>query len=223
MRASQPGTRWGAVLVVVAAVGCGQGGSVGPTAPTGASGPVVAGWFRDVTDEAGVAVVYRNGEEANRYAILESLGGGVAVLDYDGDGRLDLFFPTGGRFEGADAKQLHGLPPKLYRNLGGWKFQDVTAAAGLDRLSDGQPWFYSHGASVADYDRDGRPDLLATDYGRLALFHNEPSEGGIHLSSLLPRLSANHISRVRFVARSAEGATESVTVEVRYHGQSARH
>jgi hypothetical protein len=134
--------------------------------------------FRDVTAETGVDFTYRNGEEADRYAILESLGGGVAVLDYDGDGRLDLFFPGGGYFGGADKRQVKGHPPKLYRNLGGSKFEDVTAAAGLDRLDGGCDWFYTHGAAVADYDRDGWPDLLVTGYGRVALFHNEPDGKG---------------------------------------------
>jgi enediyne biosynthesis protein E4 len=50
---------------------------------------------------------------------------------------------------------------------------DVTAAVGLDTLADGAPWFYTHGVAVADYDRDGWPDLLVTGYGRVALFRNE--------------------------------------------------
>ena len=110
--------------------------------------------------------------------ILEVMGGGCSVLDYDGDGRLDLFFPGGGFFDGPDNKQIKGHPPKLYRNLGGLRFVDATDAAGLGALADGQPWFYSHGAAACDYDRDGWPDLLMTGYGRHALWHNEPDAGG---------------------------------------------
>jgi hypothetical protein len=129
--------------------------------------------FRDVTAESGVSFTYRNGEEAGHFVILESLGGGVALLDYDGDGLLDLFLTGGGYFRGEDKKQIEGYPSKLYRNLGDWKFQDVTAAAGLDR-----PLFYTHGAAVADYDRDGWPDLVVTGWRRLALYHNEPDGRG---------------------------------------------
>ncbi|HJT78536.1 MAG TPA: VCBS repeat-containing protein, partial [Gemmataceae bacterium] len=130
-------------------------------------------WFRDVTAASGVDFTYHNGEEADQFSILESLGGGVALLDYDGDGLLDIFVTGGGVFEGPDKHRIQGLPCKLYRNLGGWRFEDVTHAAGLD-----QPWWYTHGAAVADYDRDGWPDLLVTGYGRLALFHNEPDGKG---------------------------------------------
>jgi hypothetical protein len=133
--------------------------------------------FEDVTAASGLSCTYRNGEEsADHRAILESLGGGVALLDYDGDGLLDVFVTGGGLYAGPEQKDIVGLPCKLYKNLGHCRFQDVTAEAGLGSLAGGQPWFYSHGAAVADYDRDGWPDLLVTGWGRLALFHNVPAD-----------------------------------------------
>ncbi len=129
--------------------------------------------YQDVTRACGLDCTYHNGEEAGQLTILESLGGGVALFDYDGDGLLDIFVTGGGFFDGPDHKQIKGLPCRLYRNRGNWHFQDVTRAVGLDTVG-GQPWFYNHGAAVADYDRDGFPDLLVTGYGRVALFHNVP-------------------------------------------------
>src|SRR5262249_53812361 len=107
--------------------------------------------FVDVTHVCGIDFTYHNGEEAGHYAILESLGGGVGLLDYDGDGLLDIFVTGGGFFDGPDKKQIKGHPCRLYRNLGGMKFRDVTREAGLGPLS-----FYSHGCAVGDYDGDGR-------------------------------------------------------------------
>jgi hypothetical protein len=112
-----------------------------------------------------VAFTYRNGEEANHYAIIESLGGGVALFDYDQDGLLDIFIPGGGYYQG---KQVLGYPCKLYRNLGHFRFQDVTAAVGLEGVS----YPYSHGAAAWDYDCDGWLDLLITGYNRLVLLKN---------------------------------------------------
>jgi hypothetical protein len=129
--------------------------------------------FRDVAEESGVRFTYRNGEEAQQFTILEVVGGGVALLDYDGDGLLDIFLTGGGWFDGPDKKTLRGHPCKLFRNLGNWKFADVSKQAGLD-LS----WPYNHGADVADYDRDGWPDLVVTSFGRLILLHNEPDGKG---------------------------------------------
>jgi hypothetical protein len=129
--------------------------------------------FADVTASSGIRFAYRNGEDTSPHlSILESLGGGVALIDFDGDGLLDVFLPGGGYFAGPDKKEIRGHPCKLYKNLGGYRFQDVTEAAGLESLADGHPWFYTHAAAVADYDRDGWPDLLVTGWGRIALFHN---------------------------------------------------
>ncbi len=171
-------------LLAVGACDRGSGGGSPPTGPAveeTAADPDLQGpdLFRDVTAGSGVDVTYRNGEETSPHlAILESLGGGVALIDFDGDGLLDVYVPGGGYFDGPDKRQIKGHAGKLYKNLGGWKFKDVTKEAGLDALAGGVPWFYSHAAAVGDYDRDGWPDLLVTGWGRVALFHNEPDGKG---------------------------------------------
>lgn len=127
-------------------------------------------YFRDVTAATGIDFTCRNGEEADHKTLLESLGGGVALIDFDRDGELDVFLVGGGDFVGPDQRIIRGRPGRFYRNLGDWRFRDMTSAVGL-----GDAQFYSHGAAVADYDRDGWPDLLVSGYGGLALYHNEPA------------------------------------------------
>src|SRR5262249_28353069 len=123
---------------------------------------------------SGIQFTYRNAvEQSDDYAILDSLGGGVAVLDYDGDGLMDLFITGGGRYASRAPKQLVGRGNRLFKNLGNWKFRDVTREAGLDDSS-----FYTHGCAVADFNRDGWPDLLITGWGRVALYRNEPNGKG---------------------------------------------
>jgi hypothetical protein len=156
-----------AALGVALAVGLGgrTGRPASATAETGRDAEGTA-FFQDVTEPSGLRAVYRNGEEAGLLTILETLGGGVALLDYDGDGLLDVFLTGGGWFDGTS---IRGHPCKLFRNLGGFRFRDVT-----DAVLGPQASFYTHGAAVADYDRDGWPDLLVTGWGRLALYHNVP-------------------------------------------------
>lgn len=121
--------------------------------------------FVDMVEQFGPAFVPRNGEEVGRFSILETLGVGVALCDYDSDGDLDLFVPGGGTY--GDKPNVRGLPSGVFRNLGDWQFADVTAATGFQTES-----LYSHGAVVGDYDDDGFADILVTGYDRLLLFHN---------------------------------------------------
>lgn len=109
--------------------------------------------------------VPRNGAEAGERTILESLGTGVALVDYDRDGHSDVFFPGGGTI--VSGPSVRGRPPAFYRNHGRWRFDEVAQSAGVhtDRL-------YSHGAYAGDFDGDGFPDLLVTGYHGLLLYHN---------------------------------------------------
>ena len=159
-----------ALGVLILSANCKKTAPPEPTASSADGEPIGPPIFEDVTAASGVNHTYRNGEEADHYAIIESLGGGVALFDYDGDGRPDLFAVGGGTFEG---KKVLGLPCRLYRNLGGFRFADVTEVVGL-----AGPFPYSHGASAFDYDNDGWTDLLVSGYSRLVLLRNEPDGRG---------------------------------------------
>jgi hypothetical protein len=137
------------------------------------SGSILTDLYRDVTKTCGIEQTFHNGQEAEHYGILESLGGGGGLIDFDGDGLLDVVVTGGGYYDGPGKKQIKGYGVKFFKNLGNWKFKDITAAVGLD-----QPRFFTHGVAVADYDRDGWPDLLVTGWGRMALYHNVPDGKG---------------------------------------------
>jgi hypothetical protein len=101
---------------------------------------------------------------ATKDHILESACGGVALFDYDGDGRLDIYLVTAAELTPARERIAHRNV--LYRNLGGWKFEDVSKRAGVDLAAWGS------GACVGDVDGDGRLDLYVTNWGPNALFRN---------------------------------------------------
>jgi len=118
--------------------------------------------FTDVARQAGLTepIVY-GGAESKSY-IIEVVGCGVAFLDYDNDGWLDVFLLSGTRLEGAPA----GATNRLYRNNRDGTFTDVTAKAGLTRSG------WASAVTVGDYDNDGFDDLFITYYGQNVLYHN---------------------------------------------------
>ena len=120
-------------------------------------------FFVDSAATAGLTATNVFGGVAQKRYLLETTGCGVAFIDYDRDGWVDLFVVNGRRFD--DSLQP---PPTshLYRNTGQEKLTDVTEAAGLTYSGWGQ------GACVADYDNDGYDDLFVTYYGKNKLYHN---------------------------------------------------
>ena len=96
--------------------------------------------------------------------ILESACGGVALLDYDGDGLLDIYLVTAPELTADRVRVPHRNA--LYRNLGGWKFEDVSRKAGVDLAA------WGNGACAGDFDGDGLLDLYVTNWGPNALFRN---------------------------------------------------
>ncbi len=121
--------------------------------------------FADEAESRGLAFTFENGRTDLRQ-LPETMSGGVAVLDVDGDGWLDVYAVQGGSFP--PAKDNTPFGDRLFRNRGDGHFEDVTIASGLS----GFPGGYGHGVAVGDYDNDGRPDLFVTRFGSYALYHN---------------------------------------------------
>jgi hypothetical protein len=139
-------------------------------APT--SGPDLQ--FTDITRRAGIDFKHESSATSNKY-LLETMGGGVALFDYDNDGRLDVFFTNGAKI--ADPMPDGQRPDKSERKF--WNrlyhqderggFTDVTEKAGLTGMPQNS---YGMGVAVGDYDNDGFEDLYVTGYGSNTLYHN---------------------------------------------------
>ena len=125
--------------------------------------------FRDDAAKVGLTFTYRNGETPY-HPIPETIGGGVAILDYDGDGWLDVYLVQGGTFpprsDSSGTREETG--DRLFRNRRDGSFEDATKAAGLDRIGRG----YGFGVASGDYDNDGRPDLFVSRFGSYVLLRN---------------------------------------------------
>ena len=128
----------------------------------------------DAAHPPGLDFVHRNSPTSQKY-LIETMGGGVALLDYNNDGLLDVFFVNSGRLDDPvklPARFSRAEPAywnRLYRQNPDGSFSDVTKAAGLDRAGDGN---YGMGVATGDYDNDGFTDIYVTSYGRNVLYHN---------------------------------------------------
>ncbi len=131
-----------------------------PPAADAERGPIL---LHDVTPETGITFQHTDGSSGRLY-IVETVASGVATLDYDLDGLLDIYFVNGGALPGTHFAE----PPRnhLYRNLGDWRFVDVTEAAGVGDTRHGL------GATVGDFDNDGYPDLYVSNLGHNVMYHN---------------------------------------------------
>ena len=118
--------------------------------------------FRDITQRAGLHFLHNNGAFGKKY-LPETMGPGVAFIDYDNDGWPDIFLVNGTGWPGQPAKHS---TPKLYHNNHDGTFTEVTHKAGLDIE------IFGMGVAVGDYDNDGYDDLFITAMGQSRLFHN---------------------------------------------------
>jgi hypothetical protein len=121
--------------------------------------PATGEWFANVGSELGIDFVHDPGPPGD-YFMPEVIGSGLALIDVDGDGRLDLYFLQNA---GTDSTVTH----RLYRQLENGRFADISRGSGLDVRGRGM------GAAVGDLDNDGRDDILLTEYQGVRLFRNE--------------------------------------------------
>jgi len=130
--------------------------------------------FTDATQASGIGFEHRNSATPAKY-LLETMGGGVALLDYDNDGRLDVFFTNGAKLEESmtEGKSPDKTDPafwnRLYRQTSSGTFEDVTTKAGVSGAAQNR---YGMGTAAGDYDNDGFMDLYVTSYGRNTLYRN---------------------------------------------------
>ena len=141
------------------------------TGPASVSEKPFPGKFIDVTSALGVRFNYLSSHTPKHY-LVETMGGGVALFDYNNDGRLDIFLVNGAPLE--DPTPKGSIPQKtgpnywnrLYHQKPDGTFEDVTEKAGLEGAG------YGMGVAVGDYDNDGFEDLYVTAYGGNKLYHN---------------------------------------------------
>lgn len=120
--------------------------------------------FRNVAPDSGIRFKLENCPTPEKH-LIETMPGGVAAFDYDGDGLTDIYFTNGAPLPSLE-KKSSTYWNRLYRNLGGFHFEDVTEKAGVAGIG------YSMAAAAADYDNDGHADLFVAGVNRNTLYRN---------------------------------------------------
>lgn len=166
-RSARRGIVVAAVTGLLVGTGCGRPAEPPPASPTAATATDPGPRFEDVTKSAGIGFRYALGDP--KYDnLIESSGSGVAILDHDRDGRMDLLFLNGRYLPGVSdpaGREAASARNALYRNAGNGTFIDVTERAGVG----GKSW--SMAATVADLDGDRREDLFLSNYGPNEFLH----------------------------------------------------
>jgi hypothetical protein len=239
-----PPRRIALLLALLAAAACRRSEKPAPAAaPPVSPTPSVAVRFEERAAAAGVDFTHVTGARGDKW-MPETMGGGVAVLDYDGDGRPDLLFVSGTYWPGDPRARTQKSSLALFRNEGTGasglpRFRNVTREAGLERV------FYGMGASVGDYDNDGREDVYVTTLDGNLLFHNRggrfeevSSRAGVHGTGwgtssawfdydgdgLLDLYACRYVdwSPKRDLFCTLDGTTKSYCTPERYPGTSSR-
>ena len=149
-------------LAVVAAQSLPATKRVPPASPNAAPGVS----FEDLTASSGLGAFEHVSGGPDKSYIIEATGSGVALFDYDGDGRLDAYLVNGSLLDRVRAKTA-APPAALFRNEGDNRFTNVTTEAGVANERWGQ------GTCVGDFDNDGDPDLYVTNFGVNRLYRND--------------------------------------------------
>jgi hypothetical protein len=140
------------------------GTAVPPSQPA-ATAPEVIPAFVDVAAVSGIEFQFFSDAVPGRYFLPEIMGGGIGWVDYDGDGRLDVYFRDGTNLP-LKSPPSGEHSSRLYRNLGGGRFEDVTGPSRTGLESYGQ------GCAIGDYDADGFFDMYLANFGPDSLLHN---------------------------------------------------
>jgi hypothetical protein len=158
---------YSAIVVVVNILGM----CLPPALVRSAPPPSKGSWdvqFIEMLGDSGIEFVHENGASGERY-VVEPMSSGIALFDFDSDGLIDIYFVNGAPLN-PSPEQSHLSQDKsrnrLYRNLGNWKFEDVTDSAGVGDES------YGLGAVAGDYDNDGDLDLYVSNFGPNVFYEN---------------------------------------------------
>ncbi len=152
--------------------------------------------FEDVSSKTGIDFLHTDGGTGKHY-IVETICSGLAIFDFDGDGLMDIYLLNGAYHEGKNPEDH----PKnrLYRNMGNWRFEDVTDSAGVGDASHGL------GTTVGDFDNDGDADLYVSNYGPKVFYRNN-GDGTFTSIKDAPGTAVNRVGAgVSFLDIDADG------------------